>query len=265
MSYDREERGVPLRLNDLQLHNPNPSSSDPQDDISPRDAHLQAELAGVRALNNTIKTVLSSLQATESNMTHVAETVHSTNRLLDLWIRVLSQADHTQRLLLDSRWQGASADLERVEAETLYAQQQREREQAARIAAERARAEAEVREREARQRAEEERVARAVAATSAPTSSAGTGTRGGRTIRGTTKPVVRSSGYGRITPSETSTTSSTSSGIRRGVGRGSSMTDSTRGAATGTGTASSRGGTGTVSRVRGTSTSTLRKPMGSTR
>jgi DASH complex subunit Duo1 len=38
----------------------------------------------------------------------VATTVENADRLLDIWIKVLSQSEHTQRLLLDGQWQGST-------------------------------------------------------------------------------------------------------------------------------------------------------------
>ncbi|KAK3817540.1 MAG: hypothetical protein J3Q66DRAFT_340194, partial [Benniella sp.] len=34
------------------------------------------------------------------------KTTDETNALLDMWIRVLSQAEHAQNLLLDPAWEG---------------------------------------------------------------------------------------------------------------------------------------------------------------
>jgi DASH complex subunit Duo1 len=39
----------------------------------------------------------------------VGATVENADRLLDIWIKVLSQSEHTQRLLLDGKWQGSTA------------------------------------------------------------------------------------------------------------------------------------------------------------
>jgi DASH complex subunit Duo1 len=38
----------------------------------------------------------------------VGTTVENADRLLDIWIKVLSQSEHTQRLLLDGKWQGST-------------------------------------------------------------------------------------------------------------------------------------------------------------
>ena len=38
----------------------------------------------------------------------VGTTVENADRLLDIWIKVLSQSEHTQRLLLNGKWQGST-------------------------------------------------------------------------------------------------------------------------------------------------------------
>jgi hypothetical protein len=38
----------------------------------------------------------------------VGTTVENADRLLDIWIKVLSQSEHTQKLLLDEKWQGST-------------------------------------------------------------------------------------------------------------------------------------------------------------
>lgn len=53
--------------------------------------------------------------------------MNSANALLNLWVRVLSQAEHTQRLLLSGHWEGASKDLNDIEAEALAKAQESER------------------------------------------------------------------------------------------------------------------------------------------
>ena len=70
--------------------------------------------------------------------------MNSANALLNLWIRVLSQAEHTQRLLLSGHWEGASKDLNDIEAEALAKARESER----RKEEERSRAAARERERQ---------------------------------------------------------------------------------------------------------------------
>lgn len=44
----------------------------------------------------------------DSDRQTVGTTVQNADRLLDIWIKVLSQSEHTQRLLLDGKWQGST-------------------------------------------------------------------------------------------------------------------------------------------------------------
>jgi len=51
---------------------------------------------------------LSSPTKLSADWKTVGTTVENADRLLDIWIKVLSQSEHTQRLLLDGKWQGAT-------------------------------------------------------------------------------------------------------------------------------------------------------------
>lgn len=98
-------------------------------------------------------------------MQTVSSTVNSANTLLNLWVRILSQTEHTQRLLLSGHWEGGNKDLNGIEQEALAKAQEAER----RKEEERARAVARERERE--------RVAAArEAADNRPSSRSGRGT-----------------------------------------------------------------------------------------
>ncbi|RPB21040.1 hypothetical protein L211DRAFT_744964, partial [Terfezia boudieri ATCC MYA-4762] len=109
-----------------------------------RDAALRAELAGVQQINNVIEGVIGSLEKAKANMETVSSTVNSANTLLNLWVRILSQTEHTQRLLLSGHWEGGNKDLNDIEQEALAKAQEAER----RKEEERARAVARERERE---------------------------------------------------------------------------------------------------------------------
>lgn len=61
------------------------------------------------------------------------KTVKQTEQLLGLWVRILSQSEHTQKILLEGRWQGASKDLEDVLAEQQREKDKHERERQAAI------------------------------------------------------------------------------------------------------------------------------------
>ncbi|RAL63766.1 hypothetical protein DID88_003411 [Monilinia fructigena] len=111
-----------------------------------REAALQRELEGVRNINELIEGVLGSLDLAKGNMDTVSQTVTSASTLLNTWIRILSQTEHNQRLILNPNWRGASQDVADMENEQVLKAQ----------AAERRAAEEERRRETARQRAEDE-------------------------------------------------------------------------------------------------------------
>ncbi|KAA8566961.1 hypothetical protein EYC84_010057 [Monilinia fructicola] len=111
-----------------------------------REAALQKELEGVRNINELIEGVLGSLDLAKGNMDTVSQTVTSASTLLNTWIRILSQTEHNQRLILNPNWRGASQDVADMENEQVLKAQ----------AAERRAAEEERRRDAARQRAEDE-------------------------------------------------------------------------------------------------------------
>lgn len=57
----------------------------------------------------------------------VSRTVNSASILLKTWTRILSQAEHNQRLILNPNWQGASQDIIDMENEAARKQQEAER------------------------------------------------------------------------------------------------------------------------------------------
>ncbi|KAI9789219.1 MAG: hypothetical protein M1833_002447 [Piccolia ochrophora] len=92
-----------------------------------REAALQKELEGVRSVNDAIEGVVGSLERARGNMETVSRTVNSASTLLNTWIRILSQTEHNQRLILNPSWEGASQDLADVENESILQQQAAER------------------------------------------------------------------------------------------------------------------------------------------
>lgn len=138
----------------------------------------------------------------------VSRTVTSASTLLNTWIRILSQTEHNQRLILNPNWQGASQDVADMENEQVLKAQ----------AAERRVAEEERRREDARRRAEDEERQR----------QAGTTVRGARGSRGRGRGTGRgsiSSGYGMSGSSSLSggsrgtlQTGRTGTGIERGAG-----------------------------------------------
>ncbi|OIW25164.1 hypothetical protein CONLIGDRAFT_673307 [Coniochaeta ligniaria NRRL 30616] len=119
-----------------------------------REASLRRELEGVRNINAVIEGVIATLDRAKGNMGTVSQTVSNASTLLNTWTRILSQTEHNQRLILNPGWNGATADMAEIEAETAARQ----------VAAERRAAGEERRREEVRRRAEEEEMRRAAAA-----------------------------------------------------------------------------------------------------
>ena len=95
-----------------------------------RDEQLTHELESLQRLNGTLGSVSNALAMAQNNMESLYETVESSDRLLDLWIKTLSQTEHTQRLLLNGRWHGATKDLDDLNAQARHEEEtklQRER------------------------------------------------------------------------------------------------------------------------------------------
>ncbi|KAI9832887.1 MAG: hypothetical protein M1819_003917 [Sarea resinae] len=152
-----------------------------------REAALRKELEGVRNINQVIEGVIESLDRAKGNMDTVSRTVTSASTLLNTWIRILSQTEHNQRLILNPSWQGATQDVLDIENESVLRQQAAERRELE---------EQQRRETAAARRAEEERRRAAEGTTGGRGTTRGTRGRG----RGASRGVV-SSGYGRVTSS----------------------------------------------------------------
>lgn len=60
-------------------------------------------------------------------MKTVSQTVNSVSVLLDTWVKILSQTEHNQRLILNTNWKGASTDIENMENESLLKAQAEEK------------------------------------------------------------------------------------------------------------------------------------------
>lgn len=127
----------------------------------------------------------------------VSRTVNSASILLNTWTRILSQAEHNQRLILNPNWHGASQDIADMENEAARKQQEAERREL----------ELQQRREEAARKAEEERK-KAEAAASA-----------GRGVRGTSRRRVR--GVPGRTPSTSTSSSRMGSTATSGTVRGS--------------------------------------------
>ncbi|KAG0225325.1 hypothetical protein BGX31_007683 [Mortierella sp. GBA43] len=67
---------------------------------------IQNELEDTKRLVKAIEAIDLSMTETREKLKTFYKTADETNALLDMWIRVLSQAEHTQKLLMDPAWEG---------------------------------------------------------------------------------------------------------------------------------------------------------------
>ncbi|KAF9305439.1 hypothetical protein BGZ74_010203 [Mortierella antarctica] len=91
-----------------------PASSEAGSYTSPA---IQKELTDVRRLVKAFDAIDRSLTETREKLKMFHKTADETNALLDMWVRVLSQAEHTQALLHDPEWEGKSWEDARIRAQ----------------------------------------------------------------------------------------------------------------------------------------------------
>ena len=189
-------------------HPPDPESE--ENALAAHEASLRRELASLRSMNQVITGITTSLEKAKSNMDTVASTVNNASTLLSTWTRILSQAEHNQRLILDPSWQGATQDIADADNQVVLKQQELERKEA-----EDARR---MREREARREEEERRAAEPAKGTRGR----GKGVPGSRGRASSSGYGVGGTNVGRGTTRGGSTTGRTGTGTGRGLGRGRS-------------------------------------------
>ncbi|KAI8098990.1 DASH complex subunit Duo1-domain-containing protein [Halteromyces radiatus] len=68
-------------------------------------AQRQLEYERVQQLNHMMETVIQDFENAADNIKNFGETLDETDQLLDLWTQILSQTQHTKRLLDDASWQ----------------------------------------------------------------------------------------------------------------------------------------------------------------
>ncbi|KTW30983.1 uncharacterized protein T551_01535 [Pneumocystis jirovecii RU7] len=99
----------------LQIAGQSGISSDKE--VSERDTMLLKELESVQKLNRVIEKAISGLTKAQENMEIVEQTVKDADKLLEQWIKILNQTEHTQQLVLNKKWHGATKDLLDLENE----------------------------------------------------------------------------------------------------------------------------------------------------
>lgn len=109
-------------------HNaPPPPPETSEDALAAHEQSLKRELSSLRTMNQVVSGVVESLEKAKSNMEVVSATVTNASELLTTWTRNLSQTEHNQRLILNSKWQGASQDIADGENEEVLKRQEKER------------------------------------------------------------------------------------------------------------------------------------------
>ncbi|WVR04377.1 hypothetical protein IAU60_001379 [Kwoniella sp. DSM 27419] len=197
-----------------------------------RETKLRESLYGLRKMNEVFEGFLGALEGVRGHNQRLAERISQTSALLDEYTAIMGQAEHTQRLMLNPRWTGASDDAEALAAV-----------EAARQQAEQEAAEASRRAIEAARFAEEDKERRAIERTRAESAGRGRGrgvpasTRGGvgRGLprggpgAGTTTGTARARGTGIPRPSMAPTRPS-SNGNPNGNGTGRTVSGAGAGA-----------------------------------
>ncbi|KAJ9095597.1 hypothetical protein QFC21_005468 [Naganishia friedmannii] len=160
-----------------------------------RDERLRAALFELKKMNEVFENYASALEATRHHNERLAARTAQTSQLLDQYVSLLSQTEHTQRLILDKRWTGLNDDVQLAEEEErsrLEGEERRRREieAASRRAAE---------QQAERERAQEAKERAAAAAANAPTTGMRSGTSRlgiGRGTRGSAVSGIRGSTRG---------------------------------------------------------------------
>ena len=73
-----------------------------------RQIALQKELKQLQAINTAISSLTSTIQLTKTNIAKTNETTRNSDKLLDKWIKILSQTHFTQEIILKTHWTGSS-------------------------------------------------------------------------------------------------------------------------------------------------------------
>ncbi|KAG8999985.1 hypothetical protein FRB94_008817 [Tulasnella sp. JGI-2019a] len=94
-----------------------------------REEELRTTLYQMQSINSVLLEYMETLQAVEVNNQILLQQVNNSHELLNKYTAVLSQTEHTARLLLNRQWQGAEADERYAEGEAERQMREREREE----------------------------------------------------------------------------------------------------------------------------------------
>ncbi|KAL0074954.1 DASH complex subunit Duo1-domain-containing protein [Phycomyces blakesleeanus] len=76
------------------------------------------EYEAIKGINRVMGQVIENFGKSSTHIKELAETVNESEQLLDRWIAVLSQTEHTKRLLEDPDWHGKEAEDQAKSRET---------------------------------------------------------------------------------------------------------------------------------------------------
>lgn len=74
---------------------------------STRQLALERELEQLININSVVGSLIDTIRVTQRNIVRTNEATQSTDKLLDQWIRILSQAKFTREVLQNVNWDGS--------------------------------------------------------------------------------------------------------------------------------------------------------------
>lgn len=75
---------------------------------SKRQIALEKELQQLTAINQTVVTMIETIRSTQTNIMKTQESTGNTDKLLNQWIRILSQTNFTNEILQNPHWNGST-------------------------------------------------------------------------------------------------------------------------------------------------------------
>lgn len=75
---------------------------------SKRQIALEKELQQLTAINESVATMIETIRSTQTNIMKTQESTENTDKLLNQWIRILSQTNFTNEILQNPHWNGST-------------------------------------------------------------------------------------------------------------------------------------------------------------
>ncbi|CUM52786.1 uncharacterized protein AC631_03037 [Debaryomyces fabryi] len=75
---------------------------------SKRQIALEKELQQLTAINTSVATMIEAIRSTQTNIMKTQESTENTDKLLNQWIRILSQTNFTNEILQNPHWNGST-------------------------------------------------------------------------------------------------------------------------------------------------------------